>query len=81
MRCVDYRWRIYTTIEPNSDKGYGRNQITAETSPWSSLKFLACEHTRNSSVVGLAIAGVGMKLGLWRRLRKLAINFIIRQIF
>jgi hypothetical protein len=38
-------------------------------------------HTRNSSVVGLAIAGVGMKLGLWRRLRKSAINFVIQQIF
>ncbi len=82
MRNDMFRWPIYTTIKPNSDKGYGRNQTTAETSPWSSLKFLACEHTRNSSVVvGLAIAGGGMKLGLWRRLRKSAINFIIRQIF
>jgi hypothetical protein len=81
MKCPSFRWPIYSTIKPNSDKGYGRNQTTAETSPWSSLKFLACEHTRNSSVVGLAIAGVGLKLGLWRRLRKSAINFVIQQIF
>ncbi len=81
MKTGLFRCPIYSTIKPNSDKGYGRNQTTAETSPWSSIKFLACEHTRNSSVVGLAIAGVGMKLGLWRRLRKLAINFIIQQKF
>jgi len=76
-----FRWPIYSTAKPNSDKGYGRNQTTAETSPWSLLKFLACEHTRNFSIVGLAIAGLGMKSGLWRRLRKSAINFIIQQIF
>ncbi len=81
MERAVFRWVIYSTIKPNSDKGYGRNQTTAETSPWSLLKFLACEHTRNSSIVGLAIAGVGMKSGLWRRLRKSAINFIIQQIF
>jgi hypothetical protein len=81
MKSSGFRWPIYSTIKPNPDKGYGRNQTTAETSPWSSLKFLACEHTRNSGVVGLAIAGVGMKLGLWRRLRKSAINFVIQQIF
>ncbi len=80
-RSVVFRWPIYSTIKPNSDKGYGRNQTTAETSPWSSLKFLACEHTRNSSTERLEIAGVGMKLSLWRRLRKSAINFIIQQIF
>ncbi len=43
MECAGFRWPIYTTIKPNSDKGYGRNQTTAETSPSSSLKFLACE--------------------------------------
>ncbi len=78
---VVIRWPIYSTIKPNTDKGYGRNQTTAETSPWSSVKFLACEHTRNSRIVGLAIGGVGMKSGLWRRLRKSPINLIIEQIF
>ncbi len=81
MKASVFRWYIYSTIKLNSDKGYGRNQTTAETSPWSSLKFLACEHSRNSSIVGLAIAGVGMKSGLWRTLPKSAINFIIQLIF
>jgi hypothetical protein len=31
MRRGGFRWRIYSTINPNSEKGYGRNQTTAET--------------------------------------------------
>jgi hypothetical protein len=29
MERAVFRWPIYSTIKPNSDKGYGRNQTTA----------------------------------------------------